>query len=288
VDKVKLVGTKSPEIMSLEDNASLKAVRVNKEIKNMLNNDWTEAKIKKWKELRRLVITSPTVSKEEAKSNFIIRNFYVQLPAPGDHYFYYQQEDYNNVSISFNQDKDHTMKVSAEGTKLQEMLRIPGVVDLFKANGYAVSFESNDYIMTPPLWNNIYKGALGEVVGKYLLEKNLHVFVKEIEDPGLFELFDYEIEGSSVYVDFKNWHEGVTEDKDAVIKKISEKAKKCGCECVVIANIYAEGQWDISDVMVDNIRIISLPCLVKNTNGQLFFDKEAWNLLRRCVDEFRN
>lgn len=54
VDKVKQVGVKSPEVMSLEDSASLKAVRVNKEIKNMLNNDWTEAKIKKWKELRRL------------------------------------------------------------------------------------------------------------------------------------------------------------------------------------------------------------------------------------------
>ena len=47
-------------------------------------------------------------------------------------------------------------------------------------------------------WNNIYKGALGEVVGKYILEKNLGVSVKEIDDPALFELFDYEIEGTSI------------------------------------------------------------------------------------------
>ena len=288
VDKVKQVGTKSPEVMSLEDSASLKAVRVNKEIKNMLNNDWTEAKIKKWKELRRLVLTRPTVSEEEARRNFIIKNFYVQLPASGNHYFYYQQEDYNNVSVSFSPDKEHTMKISEEGTKLTDMLRIPGVTELFMANGYAISFEPNDYIMTPPLWNNIYKGALGEVVGKYLLEKNLGVSVKEIEDPALFELFDYEIEGCSVYVDFKNWHEGVTEDKDTVINKISEKAKKCGCKCVVIANIYAEGQWDISDVQVDGIRIVSIPCLVKNTNGKLCYDKAAWKLLGRCVDEFNH
>ena len=167
------------------------------------------------------------------------------------------------------------------------MLRIPGVTELFMTNGYATSFEPNDYIMTPPLWNNIYKGALGEVVGKYLLEKNLGVSVKEIEDPALFELFDYEIEGSSVYVDFKNWHEGVTEDKDTVLKKVSEKARKCECKCVVIANIYAEGQWDISDVQVDGIRIVSLPCLVKNTNGKLCFDKDAWDILRKCVDEFK-
>lgn len=287
VDIIKQVGVKSPEVMSLEDSASLKAVRVNKEIKNMLNNDWTEAKIKKWKELRRLVLTSPTVSEEEARRNFIIKNFYVQLPTAGNQYFYYQQEDYNNVSVSFHSDKDHTLKVSEEGTKLADMLRIPGVTELFMTNGYATSFEPNDYIMTPPLWNNIYKGALGEVVGKYLLEKNLGVSVKEIEDPALFELFDYEIEGSSVYVDFKNWHEGVTEDKDTVLKKVSEKARKCECKCVVIANIYAEGQWDISDVQVDGIRIVSLPCLVKNTNGKLCFDKDAWDILRKCVDEFK-
>lgn len=46
------------------------------------------------------------------------------------------------------------------------MLRIPGVRSLFEKNGWACSFEVNDYLMTPALWNNIYKGALGEVVGK--------------------------------------------------------------------------------------------------------------------------
>lgn len=287
VNLIKQKGAKTPEMRSLEDNASLKAVRVNKEIKNMLNNDWTEAKIKKWKELRQLVLTSPTASEDDAKKNFIIRNFYVQLPVPADYYYYCQQEDYNNVSVSFGQDKEHTLKISAEGTKLYDMLRIPGIKELFQANGYATSFDVNDYIMTPPLWNNIYKGALGEVVGKYLLEKNLHVTVNEIEDPDLFELFDYQIEGCSVYVDFKNWHEGVTEEKESVIHKIANKAKKCGCRCVIVANIYAERQWNISDVTVDGIRIVSIPCLVKSIDGKLFLDREAWDILGRCVDDFK-
>lgn len=222
----------------------------------------------------------PTISAAEAKKNFIIRNFYVQLPEPANTYFYYQHEDYNSVSISFDRDKNHIMKVSEEGTKLQHMLRIPGVKELFQQNGYATSFEVNDYIMTPPLWNNIYKGALGEVVGKFLLERNLKIVIKEIEDPALFELFDFEVAGSSVYIDFKNWQEGVTEDKNAVIRKIADKAKKCGCKCVVVANIYAEGEWSISDTELDGIRIISLPCLVKSTGGKLYYDKDAWDILR--------
>lgn len=287
IDKVKQCGVKTPEEKSLEYRASLNSVRVNKEIKNMLNNDWTDAKIRKWKELRDFVLKYPTISDVEAKKHFIVRYFYVQLPSPENYYFYYQQEDYNNVSVSFSADKEHTMKVSEKGTKLQDMLRIPGVRTLFEKNGYAVSFEKNDYIMTPPLWNNIYKGALGEVVGKYLLERNLKVTVNDIEDPVLFELFDFKIAGSSIFVDFKNWQEGTTEEKKFVVRNIADKAKKCGCKCVVVANIYAEGNWQVSDVMVDGIRIISLPCLVRKSESELFFDKEAWDILRRCIDEYK-
>jgi len=101
-------------------------------------------------------------------------------------------------------------------------------------------------------------------------------------------MFDYEIEGSSVYVDFKNWQEGTTEDKNTVIKKIAGKAAKCGCKCVVVANIYAEGNWDISEVDMENIHIVSLPCLVKETDGKLSYDRAAWDILRRCIDEYKN
>lgn len=276
VHQIQQTGAKDPETISLEDRASLRAIRVNKEIKNMLNNDWTEAKIKKWKKLRTFVLEHPTASKEEAGSNFIITNFYVQLPEAANYYYYSQEEDFNNVSVTFRQDREHSLKVSEEGTKLRKLLQIPGARELFERNGWATSFQTNDYIMTPPLWNNIYKGALGEVVGKFLLEKHLHVTVKEIENPDIFEMFDYEIEGSSVYVDFKNWQEGTTEDKNTVIKKIAGKAAKCGCKCVVVANIYAEGNWDISEVDMENIHIVSLPCLVKETDGKLSYDRAAF------------
>ena len=97
VHQIQQTGAKDPETISLEDRASLRAIRVNKEIKNMLNNDWTEAKIKKWKKLRTFVLEHPTASKEEAGSNFIITNFYVQLPEAANYYYYSQEEDFNNV-----------------------------------------------------------------------------------------------------------------------------------------------------------------------------------------------
>lgn len=288
VDKIRESGVKTPELISLEDAASLRSVRVNKEIQNMLNNSWTEAKIDKWKKLRELVLTSPTASSEEARSNFIIKNFYVQMPTARNGYYYSQHEDYNNVSVSFVADKDHTQRVSQEGTKLNDMLRIPGVRKLFEANGWATSFEVNDYVMTPPLWNNIYKGALGEVVGKNLLERGLKLGIEEIEDPELFELFDYKITGCSIYVDFKNWHEGATENRQAMLEKIAEKAKKCNCKCVIIANIYAEHEWKKSEVDIEGVHIVSLPCLAIEVDGQIKMDTEAWDTIRRCVDDYKD
>ena len=187
----------------------------------MLNNDWTESKIERWKKLREIVLTHPTASKEEADGDFIIKNYYAQLPLKGNTLFYYQDADFNNISVAFNRDANHDRMVSEQGSKLTELLRIPGVKNLFKQNGWACCFKENDYLMTPALWNNIYKGALGEVVGKYIFSKVLDIDLEEIEDVDSFELFDYKIPGCAIYVDFKNWHEGKTAERNKLLEKIT-------------------------------------------------------------------
>lgn len=288
IDCIKRFGEKTPETISYENLASLKSVRVNKEIKNMLNNDWTEAKIDKWKKLRNLVLKCPTASEDEAKENFIIKNFYAQLPKADSILYYHQEEDYNKVEVSFNKTISINSCLSAEDSNLQNVLKIEGIKELFEKNGWATTFERNNYIMTPPLWNNIYKGAIGEVVGKYLFETLLNVTVKEIDALDLFELFDFQIEGTSVYVDFKNWHEGQTEDKTKIIKHISTKAQKCGCKCVIIANIYAERLYKPTETDMNGIHILSIPNLVSEYNGQVVPMNEPWMMIKRCIDEYRN
>lgn len=288
IEAIKQRGAKSPEMSSLEDAASLKAVRVNKDINGMLNNDWTEPKIEHWKKLRELVLTHPTASQEEADSNFVIKNFYARLPAKGNTLFYYQEADFNNISVVFKKDADHDRMVSEQGSKLPELLRIPGVKELFIQNGWACSFKENDYLMTPALWNNIYKGALGEVVGKHIFSTVLNIDLEDIEDVDLFELFDYKVPACDIYVDFKNWHEGETTDRNQMLEKIVRKGKKCGCRCAIIANILAGDRWDISDVKMDDMRIVSIPALVKESNGSLTWNKDALDIIRECLDGDKN
>ena len=288
LEAVKEYGDKMPEEVSVEDEASLKAVRVNKDINNMLNNDWTEAKIKHWKALRDLVLVYPTASGEEASRNFIIKNYYARLPQKGNVLFYYQDSDYNNISISFRKDSQHENIVSEQGSKLDKMLRIPGVRELFETNGWACAYKENDYLMTPALWNNIYKGALGEVVGKFLFMKNFGVELEDIEDVALFELFDYKIPGTPIYVDFKNWHEGETTDRTAMLDKIARKAATCDCKCAIIANIIAEPRWEVSDTTVGGVRIITIPSLVVDDNGNMVDNIKAMNSIRECISEYKD
>lgn len=288
LDKIKEEGSSIFEDASLMNEAALKAVRVNKSINNMLSNDWTEAMIEKWKTLRKLVLTCPTASEEQAKENFIIKNYYIRLPEKGKGLFYSQDADFNNVSISFERNQQCRQMVSEVGSKLPDMLRIPGVRKVFEDNGWATKFEKNDYIMSPPLWNNIYKGALGEVVGSYLFKRLLSVELEEIEDISLFELFDYRVPNSSVFVDFKNWHEGMTVDKSKMLNKISSKAIKCGCKCVIVANIIEQSNSVMSKVEKNGVCILTLPRLVVDKEGVIKAEKKAWDEIWRCINEYKN
>ena len=90
------------------------------------------------------------------------------------------------------------------------------------------------------LFNNIYKGALGEVAGRHLFSRGLKLNLDEINDSELFELFDFKIEDLPIYVDFKNWHENTTFDKEEMLRKIEYKAKKCECKYALIVNIVSD------------------------------------------------
>ena len=173
----------------------------------MLREDWTDDRIEKWQQLRELVLSSPTMSDAEVAKNFVAKNFYVNLPDKNNHLFYKQEEDYNNIQIGFTKNKDLNLEVSDVAAKLKILMSIPELKDFFVKKGWATHFEKNDYIMSPTLFNNIYKGALGEVVGRYLFWSVLKLKMEEISEPELFELFDYKVRNLPVYVDFKNWHE---------------------------------------------------------------------------------
>lgn len=287
LDKIKEQSSTQIEEASFENRASLLSVRVNKFINNMLREDWTDDRIVKWQQLRELVLRAPTMDAEQLSKNFIAKNFYVEIPEKNNHLFYRQEEDYNNIEISFTKRKNFNLEVSDVASKLNILMSIPEIKTFFIKKGWATHFKTNDYIMSPALFNNIYKGALGEVVGRYLFWYVLKLEMEEISDPNLFELFDYKLVNFPIYLDFKNWHETTIFKDEDMLNKIESKAAKCSCRFVIIANIVSEKEWEIHRMERDDLTIIEIPSLLTEKTT-LTHNFKAWDEIRRCINECSN
>lgn len=161
--------------------------------------------------------------------------------------------------IGVNKSPSLPRKMSEDEVHLKEIMQIPGVKALFEKHGYATSFVPSEFILTPPMFNNIYKGALGEVVGKYILEQYAGVTLQEMP-PEFFELFDYTL-GNGVYVDFKLWKETMLISAEEEKKNVLEKLDKCGGKRAVIINIMLDHNMQITSS--DNGRIIEIPYLYR-------------------------
>ena len=257
-------------IENLAENQSAKTMN----IINTLKRNWTVDAIQQWKELRVLCLKRPTISIIEVEKNSIYKKLFLQAPGSISSYTYSQEDDYNkNIKIKF--DGSLPQKMSEDDVRLNVLMKIPGVKEEFEKQRYATSFVPNEYLLPPPLYNNIYKGAVGETIGKYLLETYLHVNLLEMPDE-YFELFDYSLD-NGVYVDFKLWKENMLVPADEEKKKILEKLGKCNGKRAVIINIMADKEMPISTS--DDRRIVEIPYLYRSDKAEI--DTDILNEINR-------
>ncbi len=185
-----------------ENEAQLKSIRVTNYINNTLGKDWNDNKIISWKQLREMVLMHPTISQNQFDDKGIAYNFYVEMPNKDNHIYYIQKNDFKDVWVFFSPHSG-AHEVSAETSKLSVLMQIDFLKDYFENQGWATSFIPDNFIMSPPLFNNIYRGVLGEVVGKILFHHLAGIELHDIENNDLYEKFDYVVPNASVFVDFK-------------------------------------------------------------------------------------
>lgn len=247
-------------VLKLENRASQLSSRHVQRIKYLMS-DWTPENIEEWKGLRELSLKYPTISKENYDN---YPQLYLQATGKISGYSYSQEGDYQkNVTVKF--DGSLPQKVSEEDARLQEVLRIPGVKDYFEKMGYATRFTPSEYLLTPPMFNNIYKAALGEVVGKHILEENLGCELQEVSED-VFEFFDFKT-GNDVYVDFKHWKDTMLVDAKKAKEKIIQKLDACKGKRAVIINILLDREMQIT-TSYDG-KIVEIPYLYRTDLNQL-------------------
>ena len=219
--------------------------------------NWRQDKIVFWENLRDFVLKNPTISSERLQ-NSGLQKFYIQHPKSQkvNRYFYSSDDDFRkDLEISFDQKVGKEM--SFESVLIKELLKVPGLENLFKKNGYATSFLSNDFILSPPLFQNVYLGAIGEVIGEHILNKYSIPCSKLIE--GEYELFDAKL-SENIYVDFKFWGGTTRVDADDQIDKIKEKMVTANIDHVMIINIISPGNE--FQPIINDCGIVEIPGLV--------------------------
>jgi hypothetical protein len=112
------------------------------------------------------------------------------------------------------------------------------------------------------MFNDIYKGALGEVCGQCVFENLLKIPLYELSI-NEFEVFDFKTD-NNVYIDFKFWNKNFSKDADQEIDKIRGKMQKINAKKVLIINILSsDNQLFLPQTQTDGA-IIEIPCLFTN------------------------
>lgn len=283
--------SKNPRISDKEELFKNKAETISDHMHSRIityvsrgRNGWDDISMDEWQKIRKHVLQHPTLSKEEyIMCDELFKPLYIELPQRSNKVWFKREKDYRKIEVSFSQEKNFEC-VSEDSANLMALLRLNGIEKFFDDNGFKKSFEINDYIICPPVFTNIYKGALGEYAGRELLSQ-FNIELEEIRENQFFELFDYKVKNKPVYVDFKYWNEYsafIPREQD-LLPHIFEKLNKCNGKAALIINIFTEGKYYINDRTQNGITVSEIACLYdKNTSmlNKINFDK-VMNLIER-------
>lgn len=302
MQKIVSMSSELGKIYPLEENIVLnKAEKISSQglwkIKQILSKNWTDVSMEVWRILREVCLVYPTANIAEYENNPYIRKFYITSGIKQNQYLYSQYADFSNVVIDFGNDKlafrnsdraknkgdtDEVAvyEMNEKESRLPDILNYPGMREYFENNGYATHFDENEYLMSPVLFHNIYKGALGEVAGKFILEQELGIELQPITEPEYFEFFDYRL-SDDVYVDFKNWKFNYVQGRDETIKEILRKMDSIAAKRAYIINIVSDSNYKPSAIA--DKRVIEIPMLIRKDRTVCY---DCLNMILR--EDFEN
>ena len=183
---------------------------------------------------------------------------FIYFYAPGlyisnDNNNVYSLNDFKDVLVAkrldYQPSKLFKYEVSLEDSRLSKLLRNDIVYNHWIKNGFSINWKINKSekyygMISPIVFNNIYKGALGEEVVKALFIEN-GIPISNIEGPKIYEKFDFVINENEkiIYIDVKNFSE-TSMHKDFANEGLSEKLNKkinsLKPDCVAVINLIDE------------------------------------------------
>ncbi len=214
----------------------------------LINNKPNSKDIDAWQSLRYLALKTPASVQAPVYDEYYVRSpeesGYSYTPAMDE----WQSDDYRFFELAI----APMSRVSESRSLLPIFMRNEVVKSHFVTYGFATQWPpSASYVLTPPMFINIYLGALGEEVGKAILQH--HGFSFEPLPIEHFEAFDEIIVFSQqkALIDFKHWdleswRSLSDETRQATMTKFRDKLSAVGLSKLVICNMLKQGDEPVS------------------------------------------
>lgn len=213
-----------------------------------------------WQDLRDFVLRNPTCENPEKYAAYYFK-FNDKISGCA-----YKKDRGHNITDLRTSSRNNMEFVSEDACELPIILSIAHIKEYFEREGYATSFKKSHYIMSPSLFQQVYLGALGEIVGKFILERELGYDLENLECD-FYELFDYKI--GNIYFDFKNWDKFI-KDNDEYVKKIETKLMRIeGAKCFVI-NLLKRADSPVKINVGETV--IQVPYLIDGDTSEINFE----------------
>lgn len=262
-------------------------------IRSLLKTDkdkWMESHVVIYKRIREFLVKHPTLSEEEMKENESMRLFYLKAPEGQKIKSYWfkrsgNDDEYKIEKISYEKGFG-LIEASDKYVKLLDLMKVDILKNYFLSNGFATSFKPNDYILLPNVLDDVYRGVIGEQVGKAIFEDKLKIPLEEITDLAKFEKFDFCLSRSkNIYVDFKFWARSKKKDSEE-FEKISMKKQKIGAKAVFVINVMSDSDEYKTYRYEKDPDVIVIPWLLVN---RIFsgpsFDERRCNTVKAFIME---
>ncbi|MCU0105101.1 hypothetical protein N7603_05465 [Acholeplasma vituli] len=187
--------------------------------------------ISEWKKIRLFVLKYPTLEKKLPENDWI-NNLYYQFL---DEVSYYSYDGFIKINHLILGKNFGQYEVSIHDSGLLIACRNKEIKDYLEMNNVETKFKRNCVHMLPATYKQIYKGALGEIVGKFIVEHVLGIELEEITSIDHYEFFDYKY--YDIYFDFKNWHY-ISKNENNFVPRMMNKLKKLKGKRVIVINVF--------------------------------------------------
>lgn len=219
---------------------------------------WNEEKISWWKELRYFVLKHPTISTQELSKYPQYKNLYVSFKTSSNCYYFNHENDYSDIDLRLTK-SDLKDEMSETNCRLDVIMKNPIVKKHFEDNGYCTSFYPNENLLLPAVYNNVYKGALGEIVGEFIL-KHYGINIEYIKELNEYEKFDYKL--NDLYFDFKLMK---NTGYDINYTKVRNKLNLISGKEAIIINTLGDNKM----LITNNENVLTIPALLDENTGEV-------------------